>query len=160
MQEQRDRAAAWYAEAIEKSKSIGNTWVMIDAQAGLGAVKVCTGNLAQAAALYRDSLDRAHDQGFMILVSSTLIGLATIAVADGQPETGAHLLGAAAGLDELIGAPLYPRDRPVRDRALAALTATLGEQRLAAAQESGRALTVEVAIAEARGVAAAILSSP
>ena len=159
-QEQCDRAATWYTEAIEKSKSIGNTWVLIDAQAGLGAVKVCTGNLARAAALYRDSLDRAHDQGFTILVSSALLGLATIAVASRQPETGARLLGAAVGLAELIGAPLYPRDRPVRDRALAALAAALGEHQLAAEQEAGRALTLEAAIAEAEAVAEAVMATP
>jgi len=159
-QEQFDWAAAWYAEAIEKSLSIGNTWVLIDAQAGLGSVKVGTGNLVQAAALYRDSLDQAHDQGFTILVSSALLGLAAIAVAFGQTETGASLLGAAAGLAESIGAPLYPRDRPVRDRALAVLTAALGEQRLAAAQQAGRVLTVDAAIAEALAVAEAVMASP
>jgi predicted ATPase/DNA-binding XRE family transcriptional regulator len=158
-QEQFDRAAAWYTEAIEKSKSVGNTWVLIDAQAGLGAVKVGTADLVQAAALYRDSLDRAHDQGFTILVSSALLGLAAIAIASGQPEMGARLLGAAAGLAESIGAPLYPRDKPVRDRALAALAAALGEHQLAT-QEAGRVLTVEEAIGEAKAVAEGMTSSP
>ena len=55
--------------------------------------------------------------------------------------------------------PIYPRDRPVRDRALAALTATFGDQRLAAAQQAGRALTVEAAIAEAQAVGEAVMSS-
>jgi predicted ATPase/transcriptional regulator with XRE-family HTH domain len=159
-QEQFDRAAAWYAEAIEKSQSIGNIWVLIDAQAGLGVVKVGTADLVQAAALYRDSLDQAHDQGFTILVSSALLGLAAIAVASGQPETGASLLGAAAGLAESIGAALYPRDRPMRDRALAVLTAAPGEPRLAAAQQAGRMLTVDAAIAEAQAIAEAVMASP
>jgi non-specific serine/threonine protein kinase len=159
-QERFDRAGAWYAEAIEKSQSTGYSWILIDAQAGLGGVKVGTGNLAQAAALFGDSLDRAHDRGFEVLVSTSLLGLAAIAVASGQPETGASLLGAAAGLAESIGAPLYPRDRPVRDRALAALAAALGEHQLAAAQEAGRALTLEAAIAEAEAVAEAVTASP
>jgi tetratricopeptide (TPR) repeat protein len=158
-QEQFDQAAGWYAEAITMIETTGDAWGLSDAQAGLGGVKVCTGHLVQAAALYRESLDRAHDQGFTMLVSTSLLGLAAIAAASGQPETGAHLLGAAEGFAESLGVPIYPRDRPVRDRALAALTATFGDQRLAAAQQAGRALTVEAAIAEAQAVGEAVMSS-
>jgi predicted ATPase len=159
-QEQFDHAAAWYEEAIRIVEPTDDSWGLSDVQAGLGGAKVCTGNLVQAAALYRQSLDRAQDQGFTMLVGTSLLGLAAIAVASEQPETGAHLLGAAEELAASLGEPIYPRDRPVRDRALAALTATLGEQRLAAAQQAGRALNVEAAIAEAQAVAAAIQSSP
>jgi non-specific serine/threonine protein kinase len=155
-QEQFDRAAGRYEEAIEIFETTGNSWVLIDAQAGLGGVKVCTGNLVQAAALYEASLNRAQDQGFTMLVISPLFGLAAIAAASGQPETGAHLLGAAEGLAESLGASVFPRDRPVRDRALAALSATLGEQRLADARAAGRALTVGEAISEAHAVAGAV----
>jgi tetratricopeptide (TPR) repeat protein len=159
-QERFDQAAVWYAEAIEILETAGHSWDLIDARAGLGGVNVCTDNLVQAAALYRDSLERARAQGFTVLVSTSLLGLAAVAVASGQPETGAHLLGAAEGLAESLGAPIYPRDRPVRDRALAALKITLSEQPLAAAREAGRTLTIEAAIAEAEAAAAAVLSSP
>jgi predicted ATPase/class 3 adenylate cyclase len=159
-QEQFDQATAWYAEAIEFFESTDDSWSLSDAQAGLGGVKISTGHLVEAAALYRDSLDRSHDQGFTMLVSTALLGLAAIAATSGQPETGARLLGAAEGLADSLGVPMYPRDGPVRERALAALTATLGEQRLAAAQQAGRALTVEAAIAEAQAVGEAVMSSP
>jgi predicted ATPase len=154
------QAAAWYAQSIEILETTGHHWDLSDAQAGLGAVNVCTGNLVQAAALYRDSLDRAQDQGFTMLVSSALLGLASVAALSGQSETGAHVLGAAEGIAESLGIPLYPRDRPVRDRALDALTAALGEERLAATRETGRALTVEEAIGKAQVVANGIMPSP
>jgi hypothetical protein len=141
-------------------QTTGHPWDLIDAQAGFAAVYYCTGNLVQAAALYRDSLDRAQDNGFTILVSSALLGLAAVAAASGQPETGARLLGAAEGIAESLGAPLFPRDRPVRDRALAALSAKLGESQFAAARETGRALTLEAAISEAQAVAEAVKPSP
>jgi hypothetical protein len=89
-----------------------------------------------------------------------LNGLAGVAAASGQPEAGARLLGAAEGLASSLGAPAYPRDQPVRARALAALTAALGPQRLAAARESGRALPLEAAMAEGQVVAEAVTSSP
>jgi hypothetical protein len=94
------------------------------------------------------------------LVSSSLHGLAGVAAALSQPEAGACLLGAAEGLAASLRAPAYPRDQPVRERALATLTEALGEARLAAAREAGRALTLETAIAEAQAVAAAVLASP
>jgi hypothetical protein len=34
-------------------------------------------------------------------------------------------LGAAEGIAASLGTPMFPRDRPVRDRGLAALTAAL-----------------------------------
>ena len=108
--------------------------------------------MVQAAALYGESLDRAHDQGHAMLVSSALFGLAAIAVASGQPETGARLLGAADGLAESLGAPIYPRDTPVRKRGLHALQAALGEERLAVEREAGRALSLEAVISEAKAV--------
>jgi hypothetical protein len=49
--------------------------------------------------------------------------------------------------------PIFPRDEPVRDRCLSALTAALGEERLAAAREAGRTLNIEQAIAQAQDVA-------
>jgi predicted ATPase len=159
-QERFDRAAVWFTEAIEILETTGHPWDLIDARAGLAGVNLCTGDLIQAAALYRDSLERAQAQGFTMLVSTSLLGLAAVAVTSGQPETGAHLLGAAEAIAESLGAPLFPRDRPVRDRALAALSATLGEQRLTVAREAGRALTVEEAIGKAQVVANGIMPSP
>ena len=94
------------------------------------------------------------------MLGSSLHGLAGVAAESGQPEAGARLLGAAEGIVASLGAPAYPRDQPVRERALAALTAALGTERLAAAREAGRALTLEAAIAEAQAVAEAVMSSP
>ena len=87
-----------------------------------------------------------------MLVISALFGLSTIAGASGQPETGARLRGAAEGIVESLGAPIYPRDTPVRKRGLHALQAALGEERLAVEREAGRALSLEAAISEAKAV--------
>jgi len=93
------------------------------------------------------------------MVGASLHGLAGVAAESGCPEAGARLLGAAEGIASSLSAPAYPRDQPVRARALAALTAALGLERLAAARDAGRALSLEAAIAEAQAVAAADLSS-
>ena len=91
------------------------------------------------------------------MIGASLHGLAGVAAESGWPEAGARLLGAAEGLAFALGAPAYPRDQPVRARALAALTAALGEERLEAGREAGRALTLEAAIAEAEAVAETVI---
>jgi hypothetical protein len=94
--------------------------------------------------------------GYTMIVASSLLGLAGIAAESGRPEAGARLLGAAEGLAASLGSPIYPRDRPVRDRGVATLVAALGPDRLAAAREAGRAMAVETAIAAALAAAQAV----
>jgi predicted ATPase/transcriptional regulator with XRE-family HTH domain len=151
-QEQFDRAARRYEEALERYEPTHDYWGPLDAQTGLAGVSYCTGNRTRAVTLYVDVLNRARDAGITMLVASALNGLAGLAAESGQPETGALLLGAAEGIAKSAGAPLFPRDEPIRARALAALTAALGEAQLAAAREAGRALTVEEAVVEAMAV--------
>jgi hypothetical protein len=105
-----------------------------------------------------DSLNRAWDLGITMLVASSLLGLAGVATASGWPEESARLLGAAEGSAASLGAPLFPRDQPIRERVLTALRGNLGEERLAIEREAGRALTVEQAIAKAQDVADACVN--
>jgi predicted ATPase/class 3 adenylate cyclase len=158
--EQFDRAAGSLEAALEHFQRAGNDWGIGAAHAALGAVDYCTGNHGRAVTRYVASLEQGRTLRYPLLVSSSLHGLAGVAAACGQPEAGARLLGAAEGLALALGAPAYPRDQPVRARALAALTAALGEEQLAAAREAGRALTLEVAITEAQAGAAAVMPSP
>ena len=159
-QEQFERAAEHYEEAVTRARLARNLWVVIDAQTGLAASSVCTGNTARAARLYLDSLDRALDVGATVLVASALLGLAAIAAESGWHEEGARLLGAAEGLAEHLSAPMFPRDHRVRDRCLAALTMALAPESLVIAREAGRSFSLEEAIDEARAVAMATRSLP
>ena len=97
-------------------------------QAGLAAVRYCTGDVAQAAALYRESLQRSHTLAFRPLVVNALHGLVGVAAETGQPEVGGRLLGAAEGIATSMGSPMFVRDHLVHDRALAALCLALGEE--------------------------------
>jgi tetratricopeptide (TPR) repeat protein len=166
-QESFDRAASWYEKALafftaggNASLEVGgNDWAPIDARAGLAGVEYCVGNPVRAAALYLESLHRARDLGLTLLLASAMLGLGGLAVASGQPEAGARLLGAAEGILASLGTPLFPRDRPIRERALAALTAALGAEQLAAAREMGQALTIKEVVAEAIAVGEAVVQA-
>ena len=72
--------------------------------------------------------------------------LAEIAVAQGQPEKGARLFGAAAALRESIGSAIDPVDQPEYEKNLAALRAQLSPEQFASAWAEGRALTMNKAI--------------
>jgi predicted ATPase/class 3 adenylate cyclase len=161
VREQFERAASHHEGALELFQLAGNDWGIGEAQAALGADNYRTGAYAQAATHYAQSLGRSRhlNRLFPLLVGTVLHGLAGIAAATGHPEKGARLLGAAEGIVSSVGAPVYPRDQPVRARALAALTNALGEERLATGREAGRGLTLEAAIVEAQAVAEAVMSS-
>jgi predicted ATPase/DNA-binding XRE family transcriptional regulator len=159
-QKQYGRAVRRYQASIQRMQGSRYIWEPIDARAGLAGVSYCMGDLARAAALYVECLDEARDRGAVVLVVSALNGLAGVAAESGKPEEGARLLGAAEGIMATLGLPIFPRDRPVRERALAALAAGLGQERLALTLEEGRALTADRAIAEAKMVAAAVRSAP
>jgi predicted ATPase/transcriptional regulator with XRE-family HTH domain len=158
-QGQFDRAARQYEQEIMHFRSTGNEWGIWDMQAGLGAVSFCTGDVPRAAALYEESLRRSHELDLWPLLASSLIGLSGIAVESGHHDEGARLLGAAEGSAASLGMPLFTRDLPVLERVLATLAPALGEERLAAAREAGRSLSIEVAIAEAQAVAEAVVSA-
>ncbi len=139
----------------------GNDWGIGEAHASLGAVGYCTGNHGRAATRYVASLEQGRTLRYP-LIGELLTARASrrgrgMRSARGRCPPARR--GGGARIASL-GAPAYPRDQPVRARALAALTAALGEEQLAAAREAGRALTLEVAITEAQAVAAAVMPSP
>ncbi|MGH2613971.1 MAG: hypothetical protein ACRDJC_01930, partial [Thermomicrobiales bacterium] len=149
------QAAGRYETALGPLREARSAYGLSDAQAGLAGAHLCAGDVARAAALYTESLDRAQNLKFTQLAASSLFGLAGMAAAIGRPEAGARLLGAAEGITDSLAGSIFPRDLPIRDRALAALRTALGEERLATARAEGRALSVKQAVAEASEVAAA-----
>ena len=159
VQEQFERAASYHERALELAQLAGNEWGACEALAALGADSYCTGDFATAAARYVASLGRSRHLQHPLLVGTVLHGLAGVAAAADQPMTGARLLGAAEEILAAVRAPMHPRDRPVLERALAALTNKLEPEQLAAAREAGRMLTVGAAMAEAQAVAAQIGSA-
>ena len=158
-QGQFDQAAIHYGEAIDLLHETRYAWGLSDAQAGLAGVHYCTGDFTQAAALYEESVGRSHDINLVPLLVSALLGLAGIAAETGHLETGARLFGAAEGIAETLGMPIFPRDLPVRNRSLTRLTSALGEKSLAATRVTGRKMSINEAIAEAQRVADAVAAT-
>jgi predicted ATPase/class 3 adenylate cyclase len=154
-QEQFESAARWYGESLDVLAGTGYDWILSDARAGLAAVSYCTGDLVLATTQYVQTLERAQEMGFPMLVVSALLGLAGIVAESGRPEHGARLLGAAEALANSLEATMFRRDDPVRERVLRALE-PLGQERLAAAREAGRVLSLDQAVAEAKSLIAVV----
>src|SRR5215212_6193945 len=147
-----DRAATLFAEAIPLHRADNYGWALDHALTGLGGVYYCQGEIGRAAPLFAEALELAWAVPDPRKVTIALLGIVGVAAAGGRTVASARLLGAAEAISENTGVPFAPSDRPVYERSLAALIAGLGEGRFAEIRESGRSMTIDSAVAEAREV--------
>lgn len=106
------------------------------------------GDLARARRMLVESLGRADEFGAQLAVVPRLVGFATLAAREGQPERALRLAGAVAGLRARTGA-VFSAATAAFDPALAAAARTLGEAAAGAALAQGQAMSVEQAVADA-----------
>jgi hypothetical protein len=81
-----------------------------------------------------------------------LEGLATVAGTQGEAERCARLIGAAEGLHEAVGVPVYvyyELHRSPHEHIISASRSHLGEEAFEEARAEGRAMTFEQAVAYA-----------
>jgi hypothetical protein len=95
------------------------------------------------------ALELAPGEGNRREIAPSLVGLAAVAAAEGEPERAARLLGAAQGLLDALGAAMRPIDCTLRERTDAAARADLPASTFEAAWSEGRAMALEQAVAYA-----------
>jgi non-specific serine/threonine protein kinase len=152
LQGDHDRAISVFEEALVMARQGGN----------MHAASVALYNLAQVALLQND-----HEQATRILeegvtlseqmrdranLSYFLEGLAVVAGAQELAERSTRLFGAAEGLMEAVGAPVYNYvkvDPCLYRRTKASARSHLGEKAFEEARERGREMTFEQAVAYA-----------
>ncbi len=96
--------------------------------------------------LTAESLTMLRELGAKARICECVEGLASMACAQGQPERGARLFGAAQALREAIGAPMPRSDHVAFDPQVDTLRATLGDAAFVTAWAQGRAMTLEQAV--------------
>jgi predicted ATPase/Tfp pilus assembly protein PilF/DNA-binding XRE family transcriptional regulator len=148
-----DEAERLHQESLAIMRELGDRQGIAASLNNLGRIAHERGRYAEARGLLEESLMRSNDIGSKYQVAESLDGLAALATSLGDPWLAARLYGAAAGLRQAIGAPLAPRERPARERAVAALREQLGNRRFAEAWTGGEALSLDRAIAEALALA-------
>ena len=145
-------AAALHEEALALRRALGDTWGIAASLSNLGNVAYQQGDYARALALHGESLRLSRDIGARDLMAAGLECLAWVAASHQRLRQAARLGGAAEGLRQALGVPLWPEERAGHERALQAMRATLGEEAFAAIWASGVALAPEQAVAEALAV--------
>ena len=147
------RAEALLTESLALHRQLDDPWGTANCLDALGLVDCERGDAARAVARYDESLALrravAEPGGF----AEWLAGVATLAMRCGQAETAARLFGAARALGDQAGFVFSLPQRAIYERAEAAARAALSDAGFTAAQDAGRALPFEDAVAEATGSA-------
>jgi predicted ATPase/DNA-binding CsgD family transcriptional regulator len=152
------RAATYLEEVLRRQRALGFTWGLVDTLRTLGDITRDRGELEQALAFYRESVELAKGHGDRRFLARTLAGIATVAAMQGRMEPAVRIAGAAAALREQIGAPVEEWQRATYDRGLELARAAMPLERFAASWSAGLALPLEAVIAEALTAAAATAS--
>jgi non-specific serine/threonine protein kinase len=148
-----DAAARLYREALVASEQIRFDWMRAQASGHLGATALDRGDVEGAASMYREALDGLWAQRDRRTFAGTLAGYTAVLAAAGRYGEAARLCGAVESLCEAIGVALSPSRRAHHDRLVADLRRRLGDERYRVAWTEGRALTPEMALAEATATA-------
>ena len=117
----------------------------------LGRVVLDQGDTDRAAALFGESLKLSWEPENEIGIPLSLVGLAGVAGALGQPARAAQLLGAAEAIRASIGRSLTPVERTTFDQYAASIRAQLGDATFAVMWAEGQKMTLEQAKAVAWG---------
>jgi tetratricopeptide (TPR) repeat protein len=112
----------------------------------LAHVGLRQGDLEQARVLFAEALELHREIGNRMGMVECLIGLASVAVTQGQPQRAATLLGVADTLLSSLNVPLFAAEQMVYQQTAEVGGQVLGVQAWEAAFESGQAMTLAEAL--------------
>jgi tetratricopeptide (TPR) repeat protein len=146
---QGDYAAALdaYEKSLEIFQELGNDGAVANALGNLGNTASAQKDHGTARARYAASLAIVQKMEDKRGIARSLENFAGLAIAQSQPERAIGLLASAAALRETIGAPRAPLDQSKVNHALEMASQSVPEQTIATLWATGRALTLEQAIA-------------
>jgi predicted ATPase/class 3 adenylate cyclase len=145
------RAANLTEEGVTLLRELGAGADRAVGLCNLGWMALLQKDLGRAADLYEESLVLAWDNGMKPIVLPTLEGYACVAGAQGEAQRAAQLWGAAQTLHEAKGIPRDTDWLAEADSRISEVRSGLGEQAWEEALRKGRAMTLEEAVAYARG---------
>lgn len=146
------RAATSLGEGITLAREVGSLPYLSEGLSLLGWVAQAQGDLVRAATYLTEALPLCLTAGDRMGLVRGFLRSADLALALNQPDRAARLLGASAALRDEIGAPPIPTDQEAMSRIAQTATASLGEHGYAVESGSGRALSMEGAVAEVQAL--------
>ncbi|HZP83094.1 MAG TPA: tetratricopeptide repeat protein [Chthonomonadaceae bacterium] len=143
-------AQALLEESVALKREIGDTHGLANSLGTLGKVAQKQGDLAQARALLTECLSLFETLGDKHFIAYALEGFAGLASAE-EPERAARLLAAVEALRESIGASALSFGQEEQNEDKETVRAALSAEAFASAWAEGRMMTLERAVAYARG---------
>jgi tetratricopeptide (TPR) repeat protein len=139
-------AIASLEEALLCCRAVGDPYLINYALLNLALQRYYLHDLAQARTLIVETVQISLPSRNVRAIAGSLEGLAYVSAGQQPYEVTARLLGAAEGLRESTGAPLFPQWYAAHEDNEAVARAALGEEGFETAWLAGRNLTMEQAV--------------
>ncbi len=147
-----DRAAQYAELALQASREEAHPWPLAFSLMVYGDVMWARHDNASAVAHYQECLSVALAYGDQVRAGDALLRLGIIATHMGDPLRATHLFGAAEVIRETASQAGPRYIQADYDQAVTALDHQLGPEAMRHAWGSGRAFTIDNAVAEARAL--------
>jgi predicted ATPase/DNA-binding SARP family transcriptional activator len=142
-----ERAKTLYEGALAGFKEQGDERLTGWALCNLGLIAVEQGHSRAAWELLEQSLQASGALRDCEATAYVLEGIAAVAASEGQAERAVRLLAAGDSLLRQMGAVLWPVERRLHERTMAAATSQLGQELADATWAEGIAMTLDDAVA-------------
>jgi predicted ATPase/DNA-binding SARP family transcriptional activator/DNA-binding CsgD family transcriptional regulator len=149
LQGNHDRATPRFEEGLAMARQIGDRTGVYNALYNLALVALIQGKYELANSRFGEGIALSRQMEDQANIAYCLEGLAAVAGMQGKVERSVHLFGAAEGLLEALGVPVwtfYQPDRSLYERTIADLRGLLGEAAFEEAWADGRATRLDDAI--------------
>jgi predicted ATPase/DNA-binding XRE family transcriptional regulator len=146
------RATPMFEEGLAAARRIGDRSSTYIALYNLAQAALSRSDYDGTASLFEEGVTLSEQMGDRANIAYCLEGLAVVASARGEAERSGRLIGAAEGLHEAVGVPVYLYYEPHRsryERTAAAVRSQLGEKAFEEVRAEGRAMTFKQAVAYA-----------
>ena len=143
------QARPYLEESLARARKGGRLIISYWMLAHLAYVALRQGDWARARSLFIEAQKNFKEAALKIGVVYTVEGLANLAVQQNQANQAARLIAWADVTRDVIGDHRPPIEQADVDRDLASIQAQLDEAAFAAAQEAGRAMSMDEAVAYA-----------
>jgi non-specific serine/threonine protein kinase len=149
-----ERALTLHEESLKLKRAQNDEWSVANSLLSLATLARMQSNYPKAIQLIQESIALFQKIGDTSNIALCLREFSAIATIQAHSQLAVQLYAAADALLEALG---YPSDHAYRaesEHPLASVHSRMGEARFNAAWERGRALTVDQAIEQARGIGA------
>src|SRR3712207_2533645 len=143
------QATPMFEEGLAVARRVGDRSSTYISLYNLAQAALSRSDYDGAAPLFEEGVTLSEQMGDRANVAYCLEGLAVVANARGEAERSGRLIGAAEGLHEAVGVPVYLYYKPHRsmyERTVAAVRSRLDDAVFEEARDEGQAMTFQQAV--------------